>query len=134
MTTRVERVAPAIAVAAAFGLYLVAAAVFATFPNHYLADTVLLVAIAATTSWWAGIRGALGIAVLGWLFYAGFVTHTEGQLGVTGPGDLVVLGVLVGIAMTLAAVRVLFAYPSPRSVPRADRNRPLVTPRYGRGR
>jgi hypothetical protein len=87
----------------------------------HTAGVVLLLAIAGTLSWWATIPGAVGIGGLGWLFYSGFVVHAHGQLGITGPKDAVVLGVLVGGALLSAAVRGLLSrsvgpsIPAPRS-------------------
>jgi hypothetical protein len=111
----------AVGTAASFGVYLVAAALLTAVPLGHTAGIVALSAIAGMVSWWATIPGAVGIGALGWLFYAGFVTHAHGQLGVTGPKDAVVLGMLLGVALLSAAVRRLLSpggapsIPAPRS-------------------
>lgn len=111
----------AVGISAGFGVYLVVAALLTAVSFGHTVGIVLLLAIAGTLSWWATIPGAVGIGALGWLFYSGFVAHTHGQLGITGPTDAVVLGVLVGGALLSAAVRSLLSrgaapsIPSPRS-------------------
>jgi hypothetical protein len=96
---------PAVGTAASFGVYLVAAALVTAVPFGRIGGIVLLLVIAGTLSWWATLPGAVGIGTVGWLFYSGFVAHAHGQLGLTGPRDAVVLGVLVGTALLSAATR-----------------------------
>jgi hypothetical protein len=107
----------AVGTAASFGVYLVVAALLTAVPFGHTVGIVLLLAIAGTLSWWATIPGAVGIGALGWLFYSGFVTHAHGQLGVTGPRDAVVLGMLVGGALLSAAVRSLLSRGGTPSIP-----------------
>jgi hypothetical protein len=112
---------PAVGTAASFGVYLIAAALLTAVPLGHTGGIVLLLAIAGTFSWWATLPGAVGIGTLGWLFYSGFVAHAHGQLGLTGPRDAVVLGVLLGGALLSAAVRRFLSrsaapvVPAPRS-------------------
>jgi hypothetical protein len=51
----------------------------------------------------------LGVAVTGWLFLTGFVSHTGGDLRGLAPSDLLVLVLLVGAAALAGA-------PKPRSL------------------
>lgn len=107
----------AVGTAASFGVYLVVAALLTALPFGHTVGVVLLLAVAGTLSWWATIPGAVGIGALGWLFYSGFVTHADGQLGVTGPRDAVVLGMLIGGALLSAAVRSLLSRGGASSIP-----------------
>ena len=111
----------AVGTSVGFGGYLVVAALLTAVSFGHTAGIVLLLAIAGTFSWWATLPGAVGIGTLGWLFYSGFVVHAHGQLGLTGPRDAVVLGVLLGGALLSAAVRRFLSrsaasvVPAPRS-------------------
>jgi hypothetical protein len=112
---------PAVGTAGSFGGYLLAAALLTAVPFGHTSGIVLLLVIAGTFSWWATVPGALGIGTLGWLFYSGFVAHAHGQLGLTGPRDAIVLGVLLGGALLIAAGRRFLSrsavpvVPAPRS-------------------
>jgi hypothetical protein len=108
---------PAVGTAASFGVYLVVAALLTAVPFGHTAGIVLLLAIAGTFGWWATMPGAVGIGALGWLFYSGFVAHAHGQLGLTGPRDAVVLGVLVGAALLCAGSRRFLSRGAAPSVP-----------------
>jgi hypothetical protein len=108
---------PAVGAAASFGVYLVVAALLTAVPFGHTAGILLLLAIAGTFGWWATMPGAVGIGALGWLFYSGFVAHGHGQLGLTGPRDAVVLGVLVGAALLCAGLRRFLSRDAAPSVP-----------------
>jgi hypothetical protein len=112
----------AVGTSVGFGVYLVVAALLTAVPFGHTAGIVLLLAIAGTLSWWATIPGAVGIGALGWLFYSGFVTHAHGQLGVTGPRDAVVLGMLVGATLLSAGARRLLSQGGARPVIPAPRS------------
>jgi hypothetical protein len=95
---------PAVGCAAGFGVYLVAAAgLSALSPGSGVGIAVLLV-IAATMGWWTSVPAAVLVGLLGWPFYSGFVTHSEGVLAVTGPKDAVIAGMLVLVAVAAALV------------------------------
>jgi hypothetical protein len=79
----------------AFGVDLIAATLLS-------ADHVA--AIVGAIGWRSTLPAALGVGVLGWPFYSGFIAHTQGQLGSIGVRDAVVLVVLVGIALGAAAM------------------------------
>jgi hypothetical protein len=105
--TRPARMPASIALVAAFGADLVFAALVTAAHVNHTAGIVALAVIAGVLSWWSALPGALGVGVLGWLFYSGFVAHADGQLGVTGPRDLVVLAVLAGTVTGAVGVRSL---------------------------
>ena len=91
------------ACAAGFFAYLVAGAVLSAVHLSHVGGLVLLLAIAAAVGWCSTLTGAAVAGALGWAFYAGFVTHTEGQIGITGRIDVVAVALLVGVAVVAAA-------------------------------
>ncbi|HEX4702672.1 MAG TPA: hypothetical protein VH352_11135 [Pseudonocardiaceae bacterium] len=101
------RMSTAMGIAAGFGVYLVVAAVVTAVPMSHPAGIIVLVAVAGTLSRWATGPGALGIGLLGWPFYSGFIAHAHGQLSISGGRDAIVLGALVGTALLTVAVRTL---------------------------
>jgi hypothetical protein len=103
------RMSTPMGIAAGFGVYLVVAAVVTAVPMSHPADVAVLLAVAGALSWWATVPGALGIGLLGWPFYSGFIAHAHGQLGISGGQDAVVLGALVGTALLAVAVRALLS-------------------------
>jgi hypothetical protein len=94
-----RRLAASFALAVGFGAYLVAGAALAVVHVNHVDGVVLLLIIAAVIGWWATVPGAILVALLGWPFYSGFVTHAYGQLGVTGPIDAVVAVLLLVFAV-----------------------------------
>jgi hypothetical protein len=96
-------------IAAAFGVYLVVAVALTLLTFGHTADVVVLLVVAGTLSWWATVPGALGIGLLGWPFYSGFIAHSHAQLGITGSRDAVVLAAMVGTALVVVAVRAMLS-------------------------
>jgi hypothetical protein len=110
-----------VALAAALGLDLLLAAVFA-LAHPAVVPAVLVLALAAgALSWWTTVPGALGVGALGWLFYSGFVTHTQGQLGGLDLRDGIVAAILLGAGLlaagTHAGLSRLMALRSPAALP-----------------
>ena len=103
------RMPAAIAISAGFGAGLLLAAGFALFGPSVGTGVVVLAAATAVLSWFSTVPGALGIGVMGWLFYSGFVAHGHGQLGVTGPRDAIVAAVLIGLALLVSVVRAVLS-------------------------
>lgn len=100
----------AIAISAGFGAGLLLAAGFAVLSPSQGTGIAMLAAVTVVLSWFATVPGALGIGVMGWLFYSGFVAHSHGQLAVTGSTDGIVAAVLVGLALGVSVVRAIIAY------------------------
>lgn len=88
-----------IAFVCAFVAYLVASAVFAATHADHVAGIVTLAVIAAGIGWYSSVSGAALAGLAGWPFFAGFVTHTDGQIGVTGRIDLIAVLALVAAAV-----------------------------------
>jgi hypothetical protein len=103
------RMTTAMGIAAGFGAYLVVAALVTAVPMGHVAGVLVLVVVAGTLSWWATVPGALGIGLLGWPFYSGFIAHARGQLGIGGRQDAIVLAVLVGAVLVVVGVRALLS-------------------------
>lgn len=104
-----RRIPAAISAPVAFGGYLVVAAGLTMVRPGRPAGVVALLVIAALVGWWTTVPGAVGAGLLGWPFYAGFVTHADGVLGLTGRQDAVVVGALLAAAGSAVAVRAVFA-------------------------
>jgi hypothetical protein len=104
----VRRRLPA-AAAGALGMagYSVMAVSVALTPHDMPIDVLLTLAAAGLAGWWTTVPGAVWIGALGWFFYSGFVTHTEGQLGVVGVSDAVMAGALLVVAVAATATRTL---------------------------
>lgn len=103
------RMPAAIAISAGFGAGLLLAAGFAVLGPGQGTGIVVLAAVTIVLSWFATVPGALGIGVLGWLFYSGFVAHSHGQLAVTGPRDGIVAAVLIGLALAVSVLRAVLS-------------------------
>src|SRR6201999_3261774 len=99
------RMPAAIAISAGFGAGLLLAAGFSLLGPSQGTGIVVLAAVTIVLSWFATVPGALGIGVMGWLFYSGFVAHSHGQLAVTGVRDGIVAAVLIGLALLVSVVR-----------------------------
>jgi hypothetical protein len=110
---REGRMPAAIAISAGFGAGLLLAAGFALFGPSQATGIVVLAAVAVLLSWFSTVPGALGIGVLSWLFYSGFVTHSHGQLAVTGVKDGIVAAVLIGLALAVSLFRAVLTYRPP---------------------
>jgi len=94
-----------------------AAGLAAIGPAPTVGITVLLV-VAAILGCCTTVPGAALIGLLGWPFYSGFVTHSQGVLAITGTRDAVVAGLLVVVAVAASVVRVLLARaPQPQVEP-----------------
>lgn len=104
------RMPAAIASSAGFGAGLLLAAGFALFGPSQSTGIVVLAAVTIVLSWFATVPGALGIGVMSWLFYSGFVAHSHGQLAVTGVKDGIVAAVLIGLALIVSTARAVIAY------------------------
>jgi hypothetical protein len=104
------RMPAAIAISAGFGAGLLLAAGFALFGPSQATGIVVLAAVAVLLSWFSTVPGALGIGVMSWLFYSGFVAHSHGQLAVTGVKDGIVAAVLIGLALAVSLFRAVLAY------------------------
>lgn len=99
----------AVGCAVSFGVYLVAAAgLSATGPTRAVGVAVLLV-VAVILGCCTTLPGAALIGLLGWPFYSGFVTHSQGVLAATGRQDAVVVSLLVVAAVAASVVRGLLA-------------------------
>lgn len=94
-----RRLTPSLAWCAAFLTYLMAGAALSVVHVPHEAGSCLLFVVAAVVGWWTTAPGAVGVGLLGWPFYSGFVVHAQGQLGVTGWLDAVVAGLLVLVAV-----------------------------------
>ena len=108
------RMPAAIAISAGFGAGLVLAAGFASIGPSVVTGVVVLAAVTVVLSWFSTVPGALGIGVLAWLFYSGFVAHSHGQLGVTGARDAIVAAVLIGLALLVSVFRAVLGLRPPR--------------------
>jgi hypothetical protein len=106
---REGRMPAAIAGAAGFGVGLLLAAGFALFEPSRGTGVAVLAVATIVLSWFATVPGALGIGVLGWLFYSGFVAHSHGHLAVTGAPDAIVAAVLIGLALVVSVLRAVLA-------------------------
>ena len=104
------RMPAAIAISAGFGVGLLLAAGFALLEPSRSTGIVLLAVATIVLSWFSTVPGALGIGVMGWLFYSGFVAHSHGQLAVTGVQDAIVAAVLIGLALVVSVFRAVLAY------------------------
>ncbi|HEX4226619.1 MAG TPA: hypothetical protein VHZ97_29920 [Pseudonocardiaceae bacterium] len=104
------RMPAAIAISAGFGAGLLLAAGFALFGPSQGTGIAVLAAATILLSWLATVPGALGIGVMGWLFYSGFVAHSHGQLAVTGVRDGIVAAVLIGLALVVSVFRAVLTY------------------------
>jgi hypothetical protein len=93
------------AIFAGFSGLLVLAAVFVTFPPGGLVGCGILLALTAATGWWATVPAGSAVGALAWLFYLGFVVHTAGRLGLRGPGDALVLALLITTGAAAAVLR-----------------------------
>ena len=100
----------AIAISAGFGAGLLLAAGFALLGPSQGTGITVLVAVTIVLSWFSTVPGALGIGVMSWLFYSGFVAHSHGQLAVTGTKDGIVAAVLIGSALVASVFRAVIAY------------------------
>ena len=107
---REGRMPAAIAISAGFGAGLLLAAGFSLLGPSQGTGIVVLAAVTIVLSWFATVPGALGIGVMGWLFYSGFVAHSHGQLAVTGVRDGIVAAVLIGLALVVSTIRAIIAY------------------------
>jgi hypothetical protein len=107
---REGRMPAAIAISAGFGAGLLLAAGFTVLSPSQDVGIVVLAAVTVVLSWFATVPGALGIGVMGWLFYSGFVAHSHGQLAVTGRMDGIVAAVLIGLALGVSVVRAIIGY------------------------
>ncbi|MEY9849469.1 hypothetical protein [Streptacidiphilus sp. MAP5-3] len=92
----------------AFGIAAVAA-LFAgavTSPRHAVVGLVMVgLACAVVTRRGSGLRAALVVVPVFWLFYDGFVEHRDGTLGWAGWTDAWRLAALVAMAALPALVR-----------------------------
>lgn len=91
----------------AFGLMLAVAALFQVTAARPSVDGGLVVttAVTAVAAWWSRVPVAFATGITGWLMINGFLVNQHGQLRWHGGGDLVRLGVLVGVGVGIAAVR-----------------------------
>lgn len=85
--------------AAGFGAYLIAAAGVTALTLGNWLGVAVLVLVAALIGFWTSLPGAVLVGLLGWPFYSGFVTHSEGVLAVKGVADGVIAAVLVAAAV-----------------------------------
>ena len=85
--------------AIATGGYLAVAVVLSAVPVPHALGAALLVLVAIAAGACGREPAAVGVGMLGWLFYSGFVTHTHGQLGFDGT-DRYVAPALVLAALT----------------------------------
>ncbi|HJP74273.1 MAG TPA: hypothetical protein VJ914_08395 [Pseudonocardiaceae bacterium] len=99
----------AIAISAGFGAGLLLAAGFSVLSPSQGIGIAVLAVVTVVLSWFATVPGALGIGVMGWLFYSGFVAHSHGQLAVTGSKDAIAAAVLLGLALAVSVFRALAA-------------------------
>lgn len=90
---------------AGFSGLLVIAAVFVSFPPAPTVGTGVLLAFTAVQGWRATIPAACVLGAIAWPFYLGFVLHSDADLGIRGPADLVVLAALVTVGAAAAALR-----------------------------
>lgn len=104
------RMPAAIAISAGFGAGLLLAAGFSVLGPSVGTGIAVLAAATIVLSWFSTVPGALGIGVMSWLFYSGFVAHSHGQLAVTGARDGVVAAVLIGFALAVSAFRAVLTY------------------------
>jgi hypothetical protein len=104
------RMPAAIAISAGFGAGLLLAAGFTLLSPSQSTGIVVLAMVTVVLSWFATVPGALGIGVMGWLFYSGFVAHSHGRLAVTGSKDAIVAAVLIGLALVVSVFRAIIAY------------------------
>lgn len=117
LAVAVRRLPPSIVWCVAFFTYLPAVAVIAaTHPAHAV-GIALLAVVAALVGSRTTVLGAVWVGLAGWPFYAGFVTHAAGQLGVQGPLDAVVAGLLVLFAVGAS----IACRPAARAVPNGRR-------------
>ena len=107
---REGRMPAAIAISAGFGAGLVLAACFALLGPSQGTGIAALAVATIVLSWFSTVPGALGIGVMGWLFYSGFVAHSHGHLAVTGAKDGIVAAVLIGLALVVSVFRAVLAY------------------------
>lgn len=107
---REGRMPAAIAISAGFGAGLLLAAGFTLMAPSQSTGIVVLAAVTILLSWFSTVPGALGIGVMSWLFYSGFVAHSHGQLAVTGVKDGIVAAVLIGLALAVSLFRAVLAY------------------------
>ncbi len=121
----------AIATSAGFGAGLLVAAGCALLGPSQGAGIAALAAVTILLSWFATVPGALGIGVVSWLFYSGFVAHSHGQLAVTGAKDGIVAAVLIGLALVVSVFRAVL---TGTCVLRARLMRPARRPPAGRAR
>lgn len=108
------RMPATIAISAGFGAGLLLAAGFSLLGPSQGTGIAVLAAVTIVLSWFSTVPGALGIGVMSWLFYSGFVAHSHGQLGVTGVRDGIVAAVLIGLALAVSVFRAVLSYRSAR--------------------
>jgi hypothetical protein len=108
------RMPAAIAISAGFCAGLLLAAGFSLLGPSQGTGIAVLAAVTIVLGWFSTVPGALGIGVMSWLFYSGFVAHSHGQLAVTGVRDEIVAAVLIGLALLVSVFRAVLSYRSAR--------------------
>jgi len=90
---------------AAFIEMLILGAIFTSFPPGRPAGIAILVAVTAVTAWWTPVPAGAAVGALAWVFYLGFVVHTDATLGAPGESGAVALAVLVAAGVLAAGAR-----------------------------
>ncbi|ADP84669.1 hypothetical protein [Pseudofrankia inefficax] len=94
-----------VVLAAGFVGFLILCAGFSSMPGVRHDGLLLLCALVAVLGWWASPAAAVAVGTLAWPFYLGWVVRDDGQLGLRGWIDPLVLAVFVGIALLAVTLR-----------------------------
>jgi hypothetical protein len=100
---------------------LIMAALFTSFPPERPVGIGVLVAATALAAWWAPVLAGCAVGALAWVFYLGFVVHTNATLGTPSDSDALALAVLLATGVLAAGARHLL-----RSVRRGRGSDPMT--------